>query len=77
MRIGKGLAQAAFIEGHGDEVDMIGHETVAPDFGLRLERRLAQKIKVQRIVPFFKENATAPVPTLSDMVGVAGDNDPR
>jgi len=32
MRIGKSLAQAVFIGGHCDEVDMIGHETVAPDF---------------------------------------------
>jgi hypothetical protein len=50
-------------------MDMIRHEAVAPDSCLGLERRIAQKIKVQRIVAFFKEDSTAPVSTLGDMVG--------
>jgi len=66
MRIGKGLAQAIFIGRHGDQVDVMGHETVAPDFGLGVERRYAQKIKVRRGVPFFKEDPTVPVATLGD-----------
>ena len=77
MRIGKNLAQAVFIGGNCDEVDMIGHETVAPDFCSGVKRRFAWKIKVQRIVPFFKKDSTAPVSTLGNMVGSVGDNDPR
>nr|VFK80356.1 MAG: hypothetical protein BECKSD772D_GA0070982_11066 [Candidatus Kentron sp. SD] len=46
---------------------MIGHEAVRPDFCPGFQRRLAQKIK---------ENSTAPVSTLGDMVGVAENNDP-
>ena len=56
---------------------MIGHKTVAPDFCFGLMRRFAQKIKVQRVASFIKEDSIAPVSTLGDMVGVAGNNDPR
>ena len=55
---------------------MIGHEAVRPDFCLGFQRRLAQKIKVQRVVSFIEEDSAAPVSTLGDMVGVAGNNDP-
>lgn len=45
--------------GHCDQVDMIGHEAVAPDFLLGLKRRFAQNIKVQRIVSIVDpENRT-------------------
>ena len=54
---------------------MIGHEAVRPDFRPELQRRLAQKINVQHVVSFIKEDSAAPVSTLGDMVGVAGDND--
>ena len=55
---------------------MIGHEAVRPDFRLGLQRCLAQKIEVQRVVSFIEEDSVAPVSTLGDMVGVAGNNDP-
>ena len=41
MRIGNSLAQAVFIGGHCDEVEMIGHETIAPDFCFGVKRRFA------------------------------------
>nr|VFJ69248.1 MAG: hypothetical protein BECKDK2373B_GA0170837_12386 [Candidatus Kentron sp. DK] len=50
---------------------MIGHKAARPDFCPGLQCRLAQKIKVQRVVSFIKEDSAVPVSTLGDMVGVA------
>ena len=77
MRIGEAFAQTVFIGGHRNKMNMIGHETVAPDLRLGPARRFAEKIKVERIVHFFKEDSTAPVSTLGDMVGQTGDSNSR
>ena len=76
MSIRKGRAQAVLVRWHGDEVDVIGHEAVAPSLRPRPDGCLAQQVDVERVVSVLKEDATAPISTLGDVVGEAGDNNP-
>jgi hypothetical protein len=74
MRVSKRLAQAILIGRHSDKVDMIGHEAVAPDFRLGIERGFAEQVDVQRVVAFLKEDATSSVTSLRHVVRVTGNN---
>ena len=76
MSIRKGLSQAVLVGRHGDEVDVIGHEAVTPNFRLGLNGCLAEQIDVEFVVAILKEDPTAPVSTLGDVMGVSGDYDP-
>ncbi len=66
VRIREGAAQSIFIRGNDDDVDMIGHEAITPDFSVGPLRRFTQQIFVKRIVAFFKERLRTPVTQLGD-----------
>jgi|GEM_PF-5168313 hypothetical protein len=55
---------------------MIVHQAVAPDFGRRPYRRLAEKIEVLLIISFLEKDWAAPVSSLGYIVRESGDNDP-
>jgi hypothetical protein len=55
---------------------MIGHQAVAPDFGRRPYRRLAEKIEVELMISFLEKDLAAPVSSLDYMVRASRDNDP-
>ena len=42
--------QPVFVSGNNDDVDMVGHQTTAPDFRPRPTRRIARQIEIERIV---------------------------
>ena len=74
VRIGEGRAQSVFMAGHNDDMNMVGHQTIAPDLRARLFSRLAQQIFVERIVFIIEECWQATVASLGHMMGKDGDN---
>jgi hypothetical protein len=77
MRISKCSAQPICIGGHRNQVNMIRHKTVAPDFRLSLQRGLSEKIDIQLVVSGLKENRIPSVATLGYVVRVSRENNSR
>ena len=70
----EGPAQRILVTRHCDDVDMIGHQAIGPHLYPMPRRRLGQQIEIQRVVRVLKERPLAPVATLGDMVGNAGQD---
>jgi hypothetical protein len=56
-------------------MDVVGHEAITPDFGLRPLRRRSEQIEVERIIAVLEKRLPPPVPALRDVVGNAGNDD--
>ena len=74
MRIREGAAQPIFIRWYNDDMDMIGHEAIAPDLSTGLFCRFTQQIFVKRIVALLKEGLRTPVAALCYVMRVTGNN---
>ena len=74
VRIGEGPAQPVVMTGHNDDMNMVGHQAIAPDLRSRLPRRLAQQIFVKRIVVIIEECWQATIASLGYMMRKARDN---
>ena len=68
VHITKGPPQTIFVRWHGDDVHMVGHQAVRPDFGMGLLGSLGQQIEIKRIVAVFKECAFTPIAALGYVV---------
>ena len=61
--------------GHGDEVNVIRHQAVAPNREALLCTVVPEQVQVERVVSIFKEDSLATVAALGDVVGDAFQND--
>ena len=74
VRLGEGRAQAVLVGRDHDEVDVIGHQSIAPD---RHRRRLGgrrDRAQIEPAVAVGKEHRLAPVAALGDVMGRVGDH---
>ena len=76
MRGGQGPCQRVLVVGKGDEMDMVGHQAIGPDFQPILLGIFSQPSKILHPVPGFKENILPVIAPLGDMMGHPGKNDP-
>lgn len=74
MRIGKGSAQTILVGWHDDDVHMIGHQAITPDFCPCIFRRLGQKVSIIGVVGFFEESPFPPVAALGHVIGNTGQH---
>ena len=76
LRCGQGPRQRVLVVGKGDEMDMVGHQAIGPDFQTILFGIFSQPGKIVPPVPGFKENLLPVIAPLGDMMGHPGKNDP-
>lgn len=62
--------KAGLIPGHGDEVNMVGHQTIRPDVHLITDTPLRHELYVKLIVFIFEKSWLPAITPLDDMVGV-------
>ncbi|MEZ5693866.1 MAG: hypothetical protein R3D99_08500 [Altererythrobacter sp.] len=77
MEIPKGSPQSILVRGREHDVNMIGHEAIAPDFRVRTRGGIGQEVKVKGIVAVFKKGLLPTVAALRDMVRNTGKNNAR
>ena len=73
----EGPPLSVHIFGHGDDVNMVGHQAIGPDRHARLPRSLRQQIDIQRIIAIFKKRPLPPVATLRDVMRDAWKDEAR
>jgi hypothetical protein len=64
--------QTIFTVRHGNEMHMIRHKAVRPDFHSALSTPFSHEIDVGVVVSVFEEGCHTPVPALGNMVRNAG-----
>ena len=69
VRVGEGPPQAVLVRRHDDDVDMVGHQAIAPDLRARPVRRLGEQIAIERVVAVLEEGLRAPVAALGHVIG--------
>jgi hypothetical protein len=77
MDIAEGTRKTVFVTWHGNDVDMVGHETIGPDIHSHSPCRIGEQIKVERVIAIFEERALPPIATLGYMVRNAGKDKAR
>jgi len=63
--------------GDEDQVDMVGHQAMAPDLDPVLARLLGEQVTVEFMVGVREEHGLAPIAALGDMMRQAGDDETR
>jgi hypothetical protein len=63
------------VVGKGDEMDMVGHQALCPDFQSILFGIFGQPGKIVHPVPGCQENVMLVLAPLGDMMGPPGKND--
>ena len=58
-----------------DQVDVIGHQAIAPHRDALAPARLAEEIAVERVVVVGEEHPLAPGAALGDLMGQVGDDE--
>ncbi len=77
MGLAKRREQAVGMARHQDQVDVIGHQAVGPDFGRRLGSGLGEKPDIGLIIGLGKEGFQVPVAPLGNVMGNARHHDAR
>src|SRR5512136_1602633 len=72
VRLPDPSAQSVFTFRHCDEMYMIWHKAVCPDFNTALLTPLRHEVDVRIVIIVSKKGCQTPIPTLSDMVRYAG-----
>ena len=70
-----GEAQGLLALGHGDEVDVVGHEAPAPDPNAMALAMLGEQLDVGHVVALAEKGLLAAVAALGDVVREAGGDD--
>jgi len=68
MDMAKSPPEPILVARHGDDVNMVGHQTIAPDRHLRPRRCFGQQIEIERIIAVLEEGLLAPVAALGDVM---------
>jgi hypothetical protein len=71
------VRKTIFVTWHGNDVDMVGHETIAPDILAHSPCRIGKQIKIERVIAIFEERALPPIATLGYIVRNAGKDKAR
>jgi len=66
--------QPVLVLGHGDQVNVVGHQAVSPDGHSALFTPLRHQIDVRLIVLLREERLLPPIPPLRHVMRVAGNN---
>ena len=61
MRMAKSAPQSVFVAWAGDDVDMIGHQTIRPHLHPMPPRRFSKQVEVKGIVAIFEKGLFAPI----------------
>lgn len=69
VRLGEHVAQAVLVAWHDNEMDVIGHQAIGPDCGLRSLRACLDKRKIPRLITVLKKHRLAAVAALRDVMG--------
>ena len=69
VEVAEGAPQPVLVGGHDDGMDMIGHQAIGPDLGMRPLRRLREEIEVERIIRVLEEGRLAAVAALGHGCG--------
>jgi hypothetical protein len=77
MRFAHGTAQSIRLPRIQDQVHVVWHQAVSPDFHIRLARLLPKKIAVNLLIAVLKENRFAAIATLRYVVRETGYHDSR
>ena len=77
VRVSKSAPQSIFIARQDNQVNVVRHQAIAPDFAARLARGFAQQVLVKLVVAIFKEGLAAPVAPLGHMMRTSGNNNAR
>ena len=74
MGLAKRGAQTIGVGGNHDQMYMVGHQAIAPDFGSRALATFRQQVYVQAVVIIGEKGFKPSVAALGDMVRDTGDN---
>ena len=75
MGLADGPTQAVRGPGHGDQVDVIGHEAVRPDFNLLGKAELGHQLQVAEVILVAEKRLLPAVSPLGDVVRQTRDDD--
>lgn len=67
MQIPEGAAQPIGVRGRQHDMDVVGHQAIAPHLGLRAQRRVRQQVEIERLVALLEEGRRAPIAPLRQM----------
>jgi hypothetical protein len=67
--------QSVFVRWNCDDVYMIGHQAIRPDFGMSLFGSLGEQVEIQGIIAVFKKGAFTPIATLGYVVRNTGKDE--
>jgi len=68
VRLGKGRPQPILIRSRHDQVDMVGHQTISPNLGVRASRRRGDQAAVKAVILRPEEHRLAAIAALSDVM---------
>jgi hypothetical protein len=77
VKIAEGPPQPVRIARHQDDVNMVGHQAIGPDLGLRAPRCIGQQIEIDRIIAVLEKGPLAPIAALGHMMRNAGHHEAR
>ena len=75
MRFPDGATQASLRRGDGNQMGVIRHQTIAPDFDLTLRAPLGHEFEIKLEVDALEESLLTTIAALGDVVRHTGNND--
>jgi len=72
VHVGERAPEPVGVGGHEDDMNVVGHQAVAPDLCTGLRRRLGEKIAVQPVITLFEKGLLAPVAALGHVIRQSG-----
>ncbi len=75
MRSRQRQRQPVRVGGSKNEVDVVGHLTIGPNFDGEAPAAFGEPVAIQRVVVVGEKDPLATVPALGDMVGNVGNDD--
>ena len=70
-------AQPVRILGHRDDVDMVGHQAIAPDLDMRPPCGVGEQIEIELVIAILEKGLLAAIAALGDVVRDAGEDEAR
>jgi len=75
--VGDRAPEAMLVGRDDDQMDVVGHQAIGPDFAAGTARSVGQEVAIQRIIGVFEERLLTAVAALGHVIGRAGDDDAR
>ena len=74
MGLSDPATQTVFLPRHSNEMNVVGHETIRPDFHAAPEAPLGHEFEIGFVVLVTPEGFLTAVPALSDVMGKMGND---